>query len=264
MATVPAQDEDTRLAIASEWTRVGGGFTVPAAQQPVDIEDLLLRSAIQAPADYRLFFVAASWLGVHHHLVDMRRLSRKLEELEAHVSAVAGALLSVANEIAHAPRLEAAARHCRRLDEPRPLFERVAQNPVLHAHARENSLPLFRRWGLWHDEISLKLGAIRPVKWILATCPELRIRALVGANLDAEVMEALRHNPATVASLARHTGATYSATHEAATRLRGRGLVEEAGTEGERRLVLPEQVRLWLETFPIRESQQRRPERGVA
>lgn len=243
-----------RREVSAEWARVGGGFTVAPARWPVDIESLLARSAVQAPADARLFSVAATWLARHHHLVDMRRLGRGLEALDELSSAVAGAMLSVANEHAKSERLSAAQRYCRPLAEPRVLFDQIAASPVLSAFARENALPVFTRWGLWHDEVTLKPGAVRPIHWILEHCPEMRIRALVGPSLDAEVVDMLRFQPRSIAALARATGATYAATHEAAARLMARGLVERRGGTGRGDVAVPPSVADWLESFPGPES----------
>jgi hypothetical protein len=127
MATTTRIADDRHL-LSAEWARVGGGFSVAPAEHSVVIEDLLVRSVRQAPADYRPFFASATWLGVHHHLVDMSRFGRELDGLHGIDSAVAGAMISVGNQVAESPRLEAAERHCRPLDEPRPLFDRVAQN----------------------------------------------------------------------------------------------------------------------------------------
>jgi hypothetical protein len=216
----------------------------------VDVEALIGRTAEQAPSDPRLFFVAASWIGVHHTLVDMRRLGRVLENLDELGSAVAGAMLAVANEVVGSDRLLAAQRHCRALSEPRVLFEGIAANPVLAGFAREQTLPIFSRWGLWHDEISLKTAAIRPIRWILEHCPELRIRALIGASLEGEIVVALQEKPRSIAELARVTGATYAATHEALARLHARGLVESVRSGAKSVVVLPEQIAAWLDAYP--------------
>lgn len=114
-----------RRDISAEWRRVGAGLAIAPAAYPVDIEALVGRTAEQATADHRLFLVAASWIGLHHTLVDMRRLGRSLESLDAPGSAVAGAMLSVANEVASSDRLLGPQRHCRALGEPRVLFERI-------------------------------------------------------------------------------------------------------------------------------------------
>ncbi|HEU4454939.1 MAG TPA: winged helix-turn-helix domain-containing protein [Longimicrobium sp.] len=250
MTTLALQREANRRAISAEWARIGGGFTVEPARAAVDVEDLLVRSAVQAPADARLFAVAATWLSIHHHLVDMRRLGRMLEALEGMSSAAAGAMLSVANEEARSARLAAAERHCRPLAEPRVFFEQTAASPVLSTFARDNALPVFARWGLWHDELSLKPDAVRPVGWILEHCPELRIRALLGAGLDGEIVEALRARPRSIAELAREAGTTYAATHEATARLVARGLVEHRRETGRTEMGIPAAVASWLDAFP--------------
>ncbi len=250
MSTIELQRDADRRAISAEWARVGGGFTVEPARSPVDIEDLLVRSAAQAPADARLFAVAATWLSVHHQLVNVRRLGRMLDALEGMPSAAAGAMLSAANEEARSARLVTAARHCRPLAEPRVFFERTASSPVLSTFARENALPVFARWGLWHDELTLKPDAVRPVAWVLEHCPELRVRALLGAGLDGEIVEALRAHPRSISELARDSGATYAAAHEAAARLVARGLVEHRRQTGRTEVAIPAPVESWLDAFP--------------
>lgn len=244
------QSATERRQISAEWRRVGGGFSVTPATHPVDIEELLGCTARQAPGDHRLFFIAASWLGIHHQLVDLRRLGRVLESLDEMGSAVAGAMLSVANEVADSDRLVAAERHCRPLPEPRVLFEITTAHPVLSTFAREQSLPLFSRWGLWHDEISLKIAAIRPIRWILEHCPELRVRALIGANLEGEIVAALWEKPRSIADLARTAGATYAATHEAVSRLSARGIVDPVRSGAKSTVVLPPRIAAWLEAYP--------------
>lgn len=221
---------------------------MPASEHPVDIEDLLVRSAARSPADYRVFFVAATWLGIHHHLVDTRRLGKKLESLDALPSAVAGAMAGVAETVDSSERLAALARRCRPLEGPRALFDRVERDTVLRRFAREEALPVFERWGLWHDEISLKAGAVRPVRWILTHCPELRYRALLGPGLDARVVEHLCGGPDSIAAVSRGAGATYSATHASISRLIGRGMVESV--DEEHAVVLSRPVKRWLGTYP--------------
>jgi DNA-binding MarR family transcriptional regulator len=60
---------------------------------------------------------------------------------------------------------------------------------------------------------------------MLATVPELRLRALLGPGLDALIVDHLRAAPATAAMLSRRLGSTYAAVHESTSRLEGRGLL---------------------------------------
>lgn len=240
---------DDRHLRSAEWARVGGGFSVEPAEYTVVIEDLLIRSARQAPADYRLFFVSATWLGVHHHFVDMRRFGRELVALRGLDSAVAGAMISVDNQVAESPQLEAAERHCHPFDEPHPLFDRVAQNSLLREFARQDALPVFARWGLWQDEVSLKIDAVKPVGWILDWCPELRVRALTGASLEGEIVEALLTESHTIAAMACTTKSSYASAHEAAGRLAARGLIERLN-ENDRRGLTLESIERWIAAYP--------------
>lgn len=118
--------------IHAEWAQIGGGFTVPPAEHRVDLEELVIRTCALAPGEARLFWVAASWLAVHHNLVNTRKLGRLLDRQDPLSRAMAGALMSVALEIAPAAaQLRSVARHGQPLAERRPLFDSMAGNPVL-------------------------------------------------------------------------------------------------------------------------------------
>ncbi|HSU16237.1 hypothetical protein [Longimicrobium sp.] len=165
----------TKPTLYAEWARIGGGFPDEPASTPVDLEDLIVRTAAAAPGDARLFWVAASWLAVHHNLVNTRRLSDRLRVAPALDLAVAGAMLAVARDAAgSATQLDSALKHCRPLAAPRPLFDVIAASPLFTAKARDGTLDVFSAWGLWQDDLSLRLDAIRPVQWVLAHCPELQ------------------------------------------------------------------------------------------
>jgi hypothetical protein len=249
MRSVPRYVDENALRLAAEWTRVGGGFTVPAAQYPVEVEDLLIRSIQAGPMDYRVFFVAATWLGVHESLVDVRKLGKRVAVLCELESAVAGALLDLAQE-AGATALSHLAQRCVPLSTPRPLFETYVEYPELSARVKEHSLPIFLKWGLWHDEISLKPGAIRPISWILKHCPELRIRALVGPGLESDVLLGTWSGPSSITSLSETLGASYAATHEAVERLLHRGLVTAKRESNRRMIGVTHEMRSWLDGYP--------------
>lgn len=251
MSTVETRALDVEQ-LSAMWARVGAGFTVNRSAEPVDLERLIVRTAGTAPRDYRLFFLPASWLAVHFELVNARRLGTLLDRLEGTVSAVAGAMFSVALRAAGTSnQLEAAAARCRPLEgPPEPLFEASFRVPVLREKVREEALPLFRRWGLLHDEISMKPGAVRPIRWIRRNCPELRLRELVGASLESDILQRTLGEARSATELSRALDASYSATHEAADRLVRRGLLER-GREGRARpLQVPVEVADWFLAYP--------------
>ncbi len=218
--------ERERVSLMAEWTRLGVLFNTAPAPYRVDLEELIVRTAGFARMDERLFVMAASWLADHHRLLDARRLGRKLDNQSNESSAVAGAMLSLAlQEASSATQLRAAVKHCEPIDEKQPLYFILFMYPALLDLVKQEALALFDDWGFWHNDVTLKRSAIRPVAWINRQCPELRLRALVGTGLDSEILDLLREESHTIAELTRLTGATYAATHTAAMRLLGRGLL---------------------------------------
>ncbi len=221
---------------------------VEPATYAIDLEQLVGRTAVAAPRDYRALAVATTWIAQHSQLVNVRRLGKVANELEETPAAILGAMIEIAYETNSAvDRLKPAQRHCRPLREPRALFDRTQANPVLRRFAKEGALPAFKSWGLWQDELTLKFDALRPVSWILEHCPELRLRALYGPGLEAEVMQVLDRGPATIAAIAREVDASYSATHAAVVRLEGRGSVVSHDGQG---VELSPPVRSWIDRYP--------------
>lgn len=218
--------EARRVALMRAWTRIGALFNTTPATARVDLEQLLVDTAGVARDDERLFVMAASWLAEHHHLVDARRLGRHLDAADPNTSAAAGALCTMAaQDTTGSTALKAAMTHCRPLVVWEPLFPVMGRYPGLLDLIKAGTLPLFAQWGFWHNDAVLKQNAIRPIGWIFQHCPELRLRALLGTGLDAEVVELVMTAPRTVADVVRETGTSYAAAHAAAMRLHGRGLL---------------------------------------
>ena len=221
------QSDDEELTLIRAWTRLGAAFAVKPEREPVDLETVIAQTAEIAPRNERVFVMAATWLAGRHTLVDARRLVAALKPLHGKSSAVAGALLSVAVESTTGQTaLHAGLVVCRKLQHAEPLFDVMHTHPKLLALVRQETLPVYLEWGLWHNDTRLAGDALRPVRWTLSHCPELRFRALLGSGLDAGVAGVLAGHSATITELAASTGATYAATHVAATRLAARGLLD--------------------------------------
>ena len=90
--------------------------------------------------------------------------------------------------------------------------------------ARIHSLPLYRRWGLWHDDVKLKTVSVYPLARILKV-PELRTRALCGPSIESAFMAHSMDRITNARSLSRDIGVSYAAAHAAVERLVGRGLL---------------------------------------
>jgi len=235
----------------SHWVRLGVGFDSIPSQSAVMPENLLTCSYPVLSQTPRLFWAIASWLAVHHQLVNGRLLAKELETLNDQESAIAGVLMSVALDMnPTATSLRQATEHCRPISVKRVLFEQFVRVPVLAELAREESMTLFEKWGFWHNQVSDKRDAIRPVAWLIRNCPELRIRSILGASLDAEVMNRVLLQPQTATDLMAVLPYTYASIHEAATRLSDRGLLARRTRGRAVVLFVPQGIGKWLEKIP--------------
>ena len=233
------------------WEQLGIGFESDASQAVVLPERLLSISYPLMPRNPRLFWAVASWLAVHHQMVNGRLLVKELKALNIQDSAIAGVLLSVALELnPMASTLAQAVKHCVPTKDQDVLFDQNRQIPALAAIVRDESLALFIDWGFWHNQISDKRDAIRPVSWLIRTCPELRIRSLLGATLDAEIMMHVLVQAQTATDLMDDLPYTYAAIHEAATRLSDRGLLSRQSRGRAVVLDVPSGISKWLSKIP--------------
>lgn len=188
--------------------------------------------ATAAADDARLFDVAASWLVVHHMLVFGRRLS-----------GMAGARAEA--------QMPAAARLGGILDQASTMALSLPSDPRLRPENLATARERCRRWkagaarergdrprrGVGTDRRAPPPEPVQPVEWVVKHVPELRVRALVGATLEAEILVAALANCSgaadddigevpmpNVGAEARHAGVSYAGVHGAANRLVRRGL----------------------------------------
>ncbi|MBI3890447.1 MAG: hypothetical protein HY303_02840 [Candidatus Wallbacteria bacterium] len=232
--------------LRSEWCRLGVGFAVEAAQGPVDPEELILRSASEGPRDARLFWGAASWLKRYGDLVDGRRLRRKLGKDAG--SAVLAALVLASESI----ELKGLLERCQPLRKPRPLFEVMESTSVLREKVEKGALPEFRRWGLLVDEVSLNLDMLRPASWVLRQNRNLLVRALLGANLRADLLDTLlsAKAPLTASDLHRLHGRQYASVHASLSALALTNWVARRQDGNRLFYSVPQDIQDWLEHFP--------------
>lgn len=250
-----------RPPLDAQWARIGGGFTVRPAQLAVNVERLIVSSARSAPADARLFWVMTSWMAVHAKLVNMRQLSRQLDLLRtegatSEEAAIASAAMGAAFEVAQrlggatAKAWKGMQRHCEPLLTPRPLFDVTARQPLLARVAREEGLEEFAVWGLWQRQITDKRDAIRSVVGVLETAPEFRVRVILGADLEASILDEVRKAPQTLSKLADATLASRAAVHDAVASLVARGFVAKDSSAYRTIIRIIPAMAAWLEQYP--------------
>lgn len=182
--------------LASLWSQAGVLFNVPPARSrgPLDIEQLLVDTARQCPADPRLFIEAVTWLSQYSTVVAAHRLKRlALEQLVAEDQATLGLLIETAVE-------HGAQKYLRKVvttgletaPEPGPLFE--VDRDWLGDDLESDATDLSKRWGRWCQEIELKPDTLRPAAWILAKNPSFRERAVRKGDLRTSILETLRRD----------------------------------------------------------------------
>lgn len=240
--------------VAADWARLGVFFVVEPTAQPVYLEDVICRTATVARYDERVFICAVSWLTIHHAFVNGRRLSALVPDLSQESSAVLGALLTLATHGAKggAPELEAGIARCRPTHPPQPLFSIMDQFPSLRERVKSHALPMFKTWGFWHDDTTLKLSVIRPVEWLLRRVPELRCRSLLGPSVEADIMAMVRATSArgiTVQDVAATSHISYAAAHAAATRLTQRGILTRERQGVRQQLKLTPVASAWFDAM---------------
>jgi len=151
-------------------------FNVPAAESrgPLDIEQLIVDTALACPADPRLYIAAWSWLSRHSSFIAPHRLKRlALEQLDPQNQATLGLLMETAVEHGAAQHLLQIVSAClETAPEPGPLFD--VDRDWFEDSAQLDATALSKKWGRWCQAIELKPDALRPTEWILANNPSFR------------------------------------------------------------------------------------------
>jgi hypothetical protein len=215
-------------ALYSSWRRLGVNFSGQSSAEQVEVESLVLATARIGGADERLTVCAISWLACYPSFVDGRRLSELTRDAAPVVRAYLGVILTLAIEApdgaGRAPQYEAALAHCKPLRRARALYDDIEAIPAFRTYARKHALPLYRRWGFWHDDATLKRSSVHPLARILAV-PELRTRALCGPSIEAAFMAHAMDRVTNARALSRELGVSYATAHATVARLVGRGLL---------------------------------------
>ena len=182
--------------LAPQWSRAGVLFNVPPSRSrsPLDLEQLLVDTAVGCPADPRLFIAAVTWLSQYSTLVAAHRLKRlALKQLEPEDQATLGLLVETGVE-------HGAQKYLRKIlttsletsPEPGPLFD--VDRDWYADNIREESTALSRQWGRWCQEVELKTDTLRSRKWILSKNPSFRERAIRKGDLRSSILETLRRD----------------------------------------------------------------------
>jgi hypothetical protein len=210
--------------LAPKWSRAGVLFNVPPARSrgPLDLEQLLVDTAHECPADPRLFIEAVTWLSRYSTFVAAHRLKRlALEHLTPDDQATLGLLIETAVEHgAHKYLRKVVTPGLPTAPEPGPLFD--VDRTWLAGSLEEDATELSRHWGRWCQAIEPNPDILRPLEWILSRNPSFRERAIRKGDLRASILETLRRDvkeAVTELELARLCEATPVAVRNALSEL---------------------------------------------
>lgn len=210
--------------LAPQWSRAGVLFNVPPSRQrgPLDLEQLLVDTARQCPADPRLFIQAVTWLSRYSTFVAAHRVKRlALEQLDPADQATLGLLIESAIEHGAQKYLrKVVAPGLATAPVPGPLFDidREWLTDGLEAEATD----LSKQWGRWCQAVQLKPDTLRPASWVLAKNPAFRERAVRKGDLRSSILETLGRDvdaPVSERELARLCAATPVAVRQALSEL---------------------------------------------
>jgi hypothetical protein len=205
--------------VAARWSRLGVLFNVAPACRTPDLERLLLDTAEAIPQNARLLVTTATWLAQYGRLVARHRLARLVGEVEDNTTlAVLGLLLDTAGAMGQTEVFSLVKSACRPAPVPMPLFVVDRAGGGLIEFVRTRASATSRRWNLWAEPIALKSEALRPLDWIIARNPSMRVRAIFTGGLRSSILACLQFDAprgASEAQVARLCGVTRKAAHEA-------------------------------------------------
>ncbi|MCA3004375.1 MAG: hypothetical protein LW650_11745 [Planctomycetaceae bacterium] len=181
--------------LIADWTRLGCLFNTVASPATPDVERLLLRTAMLAPDEPRVFVMAVTWLGRFAELVARHRLRRLvLAELAIEHRPALAVLLATAQERTRPPLFASILRELEPAADPGPLFAVERLSPALIQRCRERATRVSLEWGRWCEEAPPKADALRPDRWVMSHNPELLARADFRGDVRASILAALAHD----------------------------------------------------------------------
>ncbi len=181
--------------LTARWTSIGAGFNTEPANEPVDLERLLLDTARHASSMSRLFIIAATWLHTYGDLIAKHRLKRLIrDELETEFRPVLGLLLDIAQQGTHPLEFQTVTKMLEPAESPAPLFDIEQTHPRLAERSEASASTISKAWNLWCAPFEFKDDALRPASWLMNRHPEFITRADFRGDLRASILASLRHD----------------------------------------------------------------------
>lgn len=182
--------------ILIQWTSLGAGFNTRTTKANIDLERLIIQTAIHLPDMPRLYTLTATWLHIFGDMIARHRLKRLIrDELALEYHPILGLLLDTAQQHTHPLHFESIIKQLQPAKTPAPLFNASRNHQELTQLAKRKASDLSRKWNRWAQPITFKTDAIRPAQWLIKRYPILRTKADFLGDLRASIIAALQHDP---------------------------------------------------------------------
>ncbi len=187
--------ERWRDGVVERWREAGvsyEGADLPREVPKIDLERLLLDTAIAMPYIARLYNTTATWLHDFGDIVAKHRLRRLIsDELPLEHHAPLGAVLDCAQAGQNPREFASIVVVLQPALEPKPLFKSFERSPALMRIAEQKTGAIGRRWRIYIDDEPLRPKVLRPASWIMKRHPDFVLRADFKGDLRASVMASL-------------------------------------------------------------------------
>jgi hypothetical protein len=206
-----------------KWIRLGWMAAGEIFDREIDIEELIVETSIKARQDGRLYKWLLTWVRDYNDLINVKKLLRILDKAD---TAILGAVFDIAIEHGANPNLRTITKKCHRKVHPEVLFTGMEDVFTFIEQETKNSLPVYKKWGIYCTLLEFYEDARRTREWVLQHNTNLALRALFGPNIRAEIIYCLFKNTnLAIKNIAKKIGYAYSPVYNEIEQLIKSGFV---------------------------------------
>jgi hypothetical protein len=232
--------------IWEQWKRLGFCAGVEEFPHEVDVERLIAETTRIGREESRLFKALLTFLRDYGDVINIHRLNQMFEYADV---PVLGAALEIALEHGGSAAYKNVIKKCWGYDEPQLLAVGMEKYELFVESKMKNAKPEYLKWGLYETMVQFYNDAWRERKTVLQDNFNLRIRALIGPNLRAEILVALHSGLKThIKGIADAVGYAYAPVHLEITELVKNGIVDVEEYGKARVICLAKKVRKYLDS----------------
>lgn len=231
-------------------TQIGLRFNEVIPNCDVDVEKTLLEGTKQGRKEPRIFWGTLLWMVSYIDMVNISRFSNMLKDYGD--AAALGTVCELAYEKNANRKFLAIRQRCYPKKNKEILFYKMAEMEVTKREVINNAIPLFLKWGFYCNYVNFMEGAICNRAEVLKRNQNLRLRALLGANSRADILNWLLFNKAAHArKIAHEISLSYQPVYTELHRLAADKILTEKQVGNIRIFSLTDPMKRWLIDAPL-------------